>query len=191
MRRRGWPLLAAGQCQLPAVPPPPGNMRVERGAHDPGPRRRMLAYLPPRRPGPGEGLRDQVLGQLPVAHADQHNPQAIIPGRRVELRELLPVILHTPYTHEQPDSLHPVQSARTVRTNGLSVTASDQRRTWASARVAAVISTPDLGVFAVSAAGSGLRRGHVIYSGVFAVAAVRGAVASCSCPSFGLLDDFR
>src|SRR5262249_15607900 len=58
------------------------------------------------------------------------------------------------------------------------------------ARRAAVISTPDLGVFAVSAAGSGLRRGHVIYSGVFAVAAVWGAVASCSCPSFGLLDDF-
>jgi hypothetical protein len=48
------------------------------------------------------------------------------------------------------------------------------------ARVAAVISSPDLGVFAVTAAGPGPRRGHVICSGVFAVAAV--AAAGISCP---------
>jgi len=40
----------------------------------------------------------------------------------------------------------------------------------------AVISSPHLGVFAVNAAGPGLRRGHVIYSGVFAVAAVAAVV---------------
>ena len=46
-----------------------------------------------------------------------------------------------------------------------------------------------LGVFAVAAGGSGPRRGHVICSGVFAVAAVI-AVAGFSWygPSFGLLD---
>src|SRR5262249_60573210 len=59
-----------------------------------------------------------------------------------------------------------------------------------SAHIAAVISSPDLGVFAVTAAGSGLRRGHVIYSGVFAVAAVAAAVVCGCCPSFGLLDGF-
>jgi hypothetical protein len=36
----------------------------------------------------------------------------------------------------------------------------------------------DLGVFAVNAAGPGLRRGHVIYSGVLAVAAVAAVVVS-------------
>ena len=53
---------------------------------------------------------------------------------------------------------------------------------------AVVISSPDLGVFAVNAAGPGLRRGHVvIYRGVLAVAAV---VVSWCRPSFGLLDGF-
>ena len=46
----------------------------------------------------------------------------------------------------------------------------------AAARVTAVISSPFLGAFAVTAAGPGLRRGHVIYSGVSAVAAVAAAV---------------
>jgi hypothetical protein len=44
-----------------------------------------------------------------------------------------------------------------------------------NARRAAVISSPDLGVFAVTAAGPEPRRGHVICSGVFAVAAVTAA----------------
>ena len=39
-----------------------------------------------------------------------------------------------------------------------------------------VISSPNLGVFAVIAAGPGLRRGHVIYSGVSAVGAVAAVV---------------
>jgi hypothetical protein len=51
-----------------------------------------------------------------------------------------------------------------------------------------VISSPISGVFAVTAAGPGLRRGHVIYSGVFAVAAVTAAgvpclVRSLACPA--------
>ena len=52
----------------------------------------------------------------------------------------------------------------------------------------AVISSPSWGVFAVTAGGLGLRRGHVIYRGVVAVAAVRAVVVSGCCPSFGLLD---
>jgi hypothetical protein len=56
------------------------------------------------------------------------------------------------------------------------------------AHIAAVISSPISGVFAVTAAGPGLRRGHVIYSGVFAVAAVTAAgvpclVRSLACPA--------
>jgi len=49
-------------------------------------------------------LRHQVLGQLPVAHADHDDPQAVIPGRRVELRELALVLFHALYTHEGADS---------------------------------------------------------------------------------------
>ena len=56
------------------------------------------------------------------------------------------------------------------------------------AHVAVVISSPDLGVIAVIAGACGLRRGHVICSGVFAVAGVTAAAVSCGGPSFGLLD---
>jgi hypothetical protein len=42
-----------------------------------------------------KGLGDQILGQLPVAHAYQHDPQAVIAGSRIELREGPPVLLHT------------------------------------------------------------------------------------------------
>jgi hypothetical protein len=35
------------------------------------------------------GLRHQVFRQLPVAHADQNNPQAVIPGGRIEAGEFL------------------------------------------------------------------------------------------------------
>ena len=52
----------------------------------------------------------------------------------------------------------------------------------ARAHVPAVISSLDLGVFAVTAAGPGLRRGHVICSDVFAVTAVAAAGVSTSGP---------
>ena len=51
----------------------------------------------------------------------------------------------------------------------------DQRERSPSRR----ISSPHLGVFAVIAAGPGSRRGHAIYSGVFAVAAVTAAGVPC------------
>src|SRR5207253_9718608 len=56
-----------------------------------------------------------------------------------------------------------------------------RREPWApaTARVAAVISSPDSGVFAVTAAGPEPRRGHVIRSGVVAVAAVTAAGVRC------------
>jgi hypothetical protein len=60
-----------------------------------------------------------------------------------------------------------------------------------NARGAAVISSPDLGVFAVTAAGPGSRRGHVICSGVLAVAAVAAAGISCPGPSAALPGDLR
>ena len=59
---------------------------------------------------------------------------------------------------------------------------------FTGARGAAVISSLNRGVFAVTAGGLGLRLGHVIYRGVVAVAAVRAAVVSGCCPSFGVLD---
>jgi hypothetical protein len=71
---------------------------------------------------------------------------------------------------------------------GLLRAASDTKDPEITARGAAVISSPISGVFAVTAAGPGLRRGHVIYSGVFAVAAVTAAgvpclVRSLACPA--------
>ena len=59
-----------------------------------------------------------------------------------------------------------------------------------AAQVAAVISSPILGVFAVTAAGPGLRRGHVIYSGVFAVAAVTAAGVPCLVHSLACPGEF-
>jgi hypothetical protein len=53
--------------------------------------------------------------------------------------------------------------------------ANDARPRWINARRPADISSPNLGVVAVAAGGPGLRRGHVIYSGVFAVGGVPGA----------------
>jgi hypothetical protein len=70
-----------------------------------------------------------------------------------------------------------------------SITLSDETD-QENARRPGVISSPDLGVFAVVAGGSGLRRGRVICSAVFAVADVAAAVALCRCPSFGALDCF-
>src|SRR5215472_5381611 len=83
---------------------PPGDMRVERSAHYPRARRRMVAYLPPRRPGAGERLRYQILGQLPISNADEHDPQAVILGGRVELAELSSMLLHAPITQLPVDS---------------------------------------------------------------------------------------
>ncbi len=59
---------------------------------------------------------------------------------------------------------------------------------WSNAHTAAVISSPFLGVSAVIAGGSGPRQGHVICSGVFAVAAVTVVSGLGRGPSFGLLD---
>jgi hypothetical protein len=56
--------------------------------------------------------------------------------------------------------------------------------TMRDAHIAAVISSPNFGVVAVAAAGPGLRRGQVIYSGVFAVAGVPGAGIRWLCPSW-------
>ena len=63
--------------------------------------------------------------------------------------------------------------------------------TRALARRSAVISSPNLGVFAVTAAAFEPRRGHVIYSGVLAVTAVVTAVVSRPGPSVGLPGDLR
>lgn len=48
-----------------------------------------LAHLPPGHPRIGEGIGGQVLGQLPVLDADQHDPRAVVAGSRVKLRERL------------------------------------------------------------------------------------------------------
>ena len=67
-------------------------------------------------------------------------------------------------------------SKSAVGTSGSTLITVRGQKPVASARVAAVISSPNLGVFAVTAAGPRLRRGHVIYSDVSAVAAVAAAV---------------
>jgi hypothetical protein len=63
----------------------------------------MPADALPRYPGPGERLRDQILGQLPIAHASQDRPQAYVPAGLVELLEVQ--LLHTPYTLKGRDLL--------------------------------------------------------------------------------------
>jgi hypothetical protein len=71
---------------------------------------------------------------------------------------------------------------------GLLRAASDTKRSRDNRARSRRYLKPISGVFAVTAAGPGLRRGHVIYSGVFAVAAVTAAgvpclVRSLACPA--------
>ena len=61
---------------------------------------------------------------------------------------------------------------------------------WLSAHFR-LISSSFLGVFSVTAGGSGLRRGHVTCSGVLAVAAVRAAAVSRGGPASGHGDSLQ
>src|SRR5579862_9981900 len=44
------------------------------------------------------------MGQVPVTDIEQHDPQAVIAGGLIELREFHRSLLHTPYTHHKVDS---------------------------------------------------------------------------------------
>src|SRR5579872_2985830 len=94
---------------------PPGHVGIQRGAHHPRPWHLQLAYLPPRHPRPGVRLRDQVVGQVPVANVEQHDPQAVIAGGLIELRELHRPLLHTPYTHHRADPFIRLGSGLTTK----------------------------------------------------------------------------
>src|ERR1700691_693584 len=61
------------------------------------------SHLPPRQPGPGVRLRDEVLGQVQVTDVEQHDPQAVLAGGLIELGEFRQLLLHTPYTHHEAD----------------------------------------------------------------------------------------
>src|SRR5205807_2284243 len=80
---------AAVNRQFAPASPPPRHVSVQRGPDHPGPRHRVLAYLAPGQPGPRERFRHEILSELPVADADQHNPQAVIPAGGVKLGELV------------------------------------------------------------------------------------------------------
>jgi hypothetical protein len=54
--------IVIGQRHFAAAPAPQRGPGVERGAHHPCLQGRMAADLPPRRPCPGERLRDLVFG---------------------------------------------------------------------------------------------------------------------------------
>ncbi len=56
---------------------------------------RVRADRAPGRPGAGERLVHQVLGRVPIAHADQDGEQALIPGVAVEVREVQSLGSHT------------------------------------------------------------------------------------------------
>ena len=163
---------------------PPRDPCVQRRAHDPPPRRGMAADLMPPRPGAGERLRHQVLGQLPVTHADQHGPQASCLIGPVELRELL--LFHTRYTLEPP---HPLTSARAERWFGLSGHAHRRFSRWAAdvssgSRTASgrAIRRVSSGFQTAGAVGRVVRlrpgRGHV-----WAACASRAAWSRCFCQS--------
>jgi hypothetical protein len=113
---RGRRLVMAAKGDFP-VPPPPGHMRIERGSYDPRVRWRVLAHLVPGHPRLGERLGHQVLGELPVTHVDQDDPQAVIPGSSVELGEVAPVLLHTPRRISAPIP-YPGQGLQLVRSDG-------------------------------------------------------------------------
>ena len=88
-----------GQRHLPAVAPPPGHVRVQRGTDHPRRRRRMPADRAPARPRPGKGLGHQILRRVPVADAHQDGEQALIFGPAVELREVRSAGSHAHLTH--------------------------------------------------------------------------------------------
>jgi hypothetical protein len=64
----------------------------------------MVAHLRPGHQGAGERFRYQILGQVPVTDADEHDPQAVILSGRVELAELSSLVLHAPSTQQAADS---------------------------------------------------------------------------------------
>jgi len=88
LRARRRRCVVASQRHFPAAATPPGDTRVERGAHHPGARGWVLADGAPGHQGPDEALGDQVLGQMTVAHARQHGPQTGILAGLVEPGEL-------------------------------------------------------------------------------------------------------
>jgi len=46
----------------------------------------------------------QIVGQLPITDIEQDDPQAVIAGGFIELREFHRFLLHTRYTHQRADS---------------------------------------------------------------------------------------
>ena len=94
--------VVVSQGQFAAAPPPPRRPGVQRGAHHPRPRSRMAADLPPRHPGSGERLRHLVFGQLRAADDRHHRPQAGLPARLEELRELRLARCSQPFNSDSP-----------------------------------------------------------------------------------------
>ena len=85
------------------VAPPPGDIRVQRGADHPRCRSRMPGNRPPRCPGPGNGFGHQILRPVLVTDTSQDSAKALIPGLPVELREVQLLGSHIHLTHDQPD----------------------------------------------------------------------------------------
>jgi len=94
----------------------PMNSCVQRGPHDPRPRRGMPAQDRPRRPCPRVRLGNQVLGESAIGHARQHRSQAGVAAGLVELTE--DDLLHAPLTPQPADSL---TQARRIRITGPSL----------------------------------------------------------------------
>src|SRR6202050_4055640 len=94
---------------------PPGHMRIQRDADHPCPRHLQRAHLPPRHPCPGVRLCHEVLGQVQVTDIEQHDPQAVLAGGIIELREFRQLLLHTSYTHHRADPFSRPATAATRR----------------------------------------------------------------------------
>src|SRR5262249_59328418 len=84
---------------LTPAPPPPGEVRVQRGADHPRPGRWMPADRAPRGPGARKGLCYKVLRRIPVTGTHHDREQAFILGSAVELREVQSLAPHTQSTH--------------------------------------------------------------------------------------------
>jgi hypothetical protein len=62
----------------------------------------VVTDLPPGHPGSGERFGYQILGEVAVTDADEHDPQAVILGGRVELAELSSLLLHAQVRNPPP-----------------------------------------------------------------------------------------
>lgn len=75
-------------CSRARTASPRRSRHVDRGSRHPGDRFRVPLHSTPARKGPGEGLADRVVRELPIAGADVDGPEHSIAVLPIELGEV-------------------------------------------------------------------------------------------------------